>query len=225
MLDPTPSNETEHSMTRIGIFGSGRVATVLATQLATVGHDVCVGTRDAAAASAKWSGPAVTFVEPAQAARQASLLINATPGDSSLERLGALREALDGKILVDVSNATRRGADGMPAGLCYPDSSLAERLQQALPGTRVVKTLNTMLFTVMANPRILQVPPSVFLSGNDKDAKAAVRELLQELGWQPGWIEDLGDVSTARGTEALILLVPSLLRSRGFAPFALTVAR
>jgi 8-hydroxy-5-deazaflavin:NADPH oxidoreductase len=212
-------------MTRIGILGSGRVATALATQLATAGHDVSVGTRSPAAASAKWSGPAVTFAEPAQAAREASLVINATPGDSSVERLGALRAELEGKILVDVSNATRRGADGMPAGLCYPDSSLAEHLQQALPGTRVVKTLNTMLFTVMANPRVLQTPPSVFLSGNDAGAKAAVRELLQSLGWEPGWIEDLGDLSTARAPEAFILMVPHLLRGRGFAPFALTIAR
>jgi 8-hydroxy-5-deazaflavin:NADPH oxidoreductase len=212
-------------MTHIGILGSGRVATVLATRLAASGHAVTVGTRNAASTAARWTGPAVTFAEPAQTARQASLLINATPGDSSVERLGALRAELEGKILVDVSNATRRGADGLPAGLCYPDSSLAEHLQQALPGTRVVKTLNTMLFTVMANPRSLQVPPSVFLSGNDPGAKAAVRELLGALGWQPGWIEDLGDLASARGTEALILLVPHLVRSRGFAPFALTVAR
>ncbi|ATB37159.1 hypothetical protein CYFUS_002580 [Cystobacter fuscus] len=212
-------------MNRIGILGSGRVATVLATGLVTAGHEVGIGTRDATGAAARWTGPTVAFADPERTAREASLLINATPGDTSLERLGALREALDGKILMDVSNATRRGAGGMPAGLCYPDSSLAEHLQQALPGTRVVKALNTMLFSVMANPRALSVPPTAFLSGNDAGAKTAVGGLLQSLGWPVEWIEDLGDLSTARGTEALMLLVPHLIRRRGFAPFALTVAR
>ncbi|QRK09295.1 NAD(P)-binding domain-containing protein [Archangium violaceum] len=212
-------------MNRIGILGSGRVATALATRLATAGHDVTIGTRNVAGTSAKWTGPAVTFAAPPQTAREASLIINATPGDTSLERLGALREALDGKILVDVSNATRRGAEGLPAGLSFPDSSLAEHLQHALPGTRVVKTLNTMLFSVMVNPRGLAHPPTAFLSGNDEGAKATVRQLLHDLGWPPDWIEDLGDISTARGAEALILLVPHILRGRGFAPFALTVAR
>ncbi len=212
-------------MNRIGILGTGRVATALATRLASTGHDVMIGTRNVAESSARWTGPAVTFATHSQTAREVPLLINATPGDTSLERLGALREELEGKILVDVSNATRRGADGLPAGLLYPDSSLAEHLQQALPGTRVVKTLNTMLFTVMVDPRGLTVPPTAFLSGNDGGAKAAVRELLHALGWPPAWLEDLGDISTARGTEALMLLVPHLVRSRGFAPFALTVAR
>lgn len=212
-------------MTSIGILGSGRVATALAAKLATAGHEVRIGTRDAGAASAKWAGPAVTFAGHAEVAREASVIINATPGDSSLERLGALRQELDGKILVDVSNATRRGSDGLPEGLLYPDGSLAEHLQQALPGTHVVKTLNTMLFSVMVDPHSLKVPPTAFLSGNDADAKATVVMLLRDLGWPPAWIEDLGDVSTAQGAEAFVLLVPPIIRNRGFAPFALTVAR
>ena len=212
-------------MTSIGILGSGRVATALAGKLATAGHEVRVGTRDAGAASAKWTGPAIKFMSHAEAAREASVIINATPGDSSLERLGALRHELEGKVLIDVSNATRRGRGGFPGGLLYPDGSLAEHLQHALPGTHVVKTLNTMLFSVMVDPHSLKVPPTAFLSGNDAGAKAAVGMVLHDLGWPPAWIEDLGDVSTAQGAEAFVLLVPPIIRSRGFAPFALTVAR
>jgi 8-hydroxy-5-deazaflavin:NADPH oxidoreductase len=189
------------------------------------GYDVMVGIRNAAEGADQWAGPSVTFADPERTARETSLLINATPGDTSLERIGALREALEGKILVDVSNATQRAEGGLPGGLMYPNSSLGELLQQALPGTRVVKTLNTMLFSVMTHPRALSVPPTVFLSGNDAGAKSIVGELLQALGWQAEWIEDLGDITTARSTEALVLLVPHLIRRRGFAPFALTVAR
>ncbi|WP_420998177.1 NADPH-dependent F420 reductase [Cupriavidus sp. 30B13] len=212
-------------MSTISILGSGRVASVLAGKLASCGHDLRIGSRDPAAAAAKWTGPAVTHADPREAARAAPIVINATPGDSALARLSALRAELDGKILVDISNATTRGADGMPAGLCYPGSSLAEQLQQALPGTRVVKTLNTMLFTVMAAPESLGSPASVFVSGNDEDARAAVAGLLGDLGWPAQWICDLGDITSARATEALVLMVPHLLRRYGMKPFALTVAR
>lgn len=213
----------EKPLHSIGILGSGRVADTLAAKLAEVGHDVTIGTRTGTRPAA-WTGPDLTFADHETAIRRASVVINATPGDTALERLAALREPLGGKILIDVSNATQRGADGMPGTLRYPNGSLAEHLQDALPGTRVVKTLNTMFFTVMANPGSLSVPPTVFLSGNDADAKAVVRELLTDLGWLPGWIMDLGDVTSARGTEALMLLVPHIIRSRGFAPFALALA-
>ncbi|MTD55242.1 NADPH-dependent F420 reductase [Amycolatopsis pithecellobii] len=206
-----------------GILGAGRVGATLAGKLAEAGHDVTVGTRSGTRPD-HWSGPQITFADHGETARRAEIVINATPGESTLERLTALREPLAGKLLIDISNATRHGADGMPGGLLYPDASLAEHLQDALPATRVVKTLNTMLFTVMAEPRSLSVPPTAFLSGNDPDAKKVVSGLLGDLGWESSWLLDLGDVSTARATEALILLVPHVIRSRGFAPFAFALA-
>ncbi len=109
--------------------------------------------------------------------------------------------------------------------VCYPGGSLAEKLQAALPDTRVVKTLNTMLFMVMTAPESLATPPTVYVSGNDENAKETVTGLLGDLGWQRGWIENLGDISTARATEAMILVVPHILRRHGFKPFALSLAR
>jgi 8-hydroxy-5-deazaflavin:NADPH oxidoreductase len=212
-------------MTTIGILGSGRVATALAGKLATTGHNVTIGTRNQAESAAKWTGPAVTFADPAEMARTTAIVLNCTPGDTSLERLSALKAELDGKILIDIANATERGANGMPGNLCYPNSSLAEHLQQALPNTHVVKTLNTMLFTVIVDPQSLSTPPTAFVSGNDGAAKATVTQLLCDLGWPIDWILDLGDITTARGIEALILLVPNILRTRGFAPFALAIAK
>ena len=129
---------------------------------------------------------------------------------------------LDGKILVDVSNATER-TEGGPGPLVYPGSSLAEHLQEALPDTRVVKTLNTMLFMVMTAPGSLSHPATAFLSGDDADAKATVLGLLADLGWPAEQVLDLGGVATARGPEALILLVPDVLRARGFAPVAISI--
>ncbi|WP_030208758.1 NADPH-dependent F420 reductase [Streptomyces sp. NRRL S-87] len=215
-------------MTSIGILGAGRVGTNLARKLSEAGHHVVLGRRrppEGTAAATEGTGPRVAFADQRTTARTAEIVINATPGDSALDRLASLRNELAGKILVDVSNATRTAADGLPGDLCYPGSSLAEKLQTALPDTRVVKTLNTMLFTVMTAPQALATPPTAYLSGNDEHAKETVTGLLRDLGWQPAWIENLGDITTARATEAMILLVPHILRRDGFEPFAVTVAR
>ncbi|MFJ9539741.1 NADPH-dependent F420 reductase [Streptomyces sp. NPDC101225] len=198
-------------MTTIAVLGNGRVGGSLATALTRAGHEVTVADRTPGAA--------------ADAARTARIVINATPGDGSLERLAALRDELRGKILVDVSNATTDGPDGLPADLIHPGSSLAEQLQEALPETRVVKTLNTMLFPVMTAPATLTQAPDAFLSGEDPQAKQTVRELLVDLGWRKEWITDLGGIRTARATEAAVLFVPHVIRSGGFAPFAISIAR
>jgi predicted dinucleotide-binding enzyme len=211
-------------MLNIAIIGSGRVAGGLAAKLSAAGRRVTIGARDPAAARASWKGPDIPFASVDAAILSAEVVVNATPGDSTLERFSPLRDALAGKILVDLANATRRGDDGMPGGLLYADASLAEALQKALPQTRVVKTLNTMLFTVMTDPQALGSAPTAFLSGDDPAAKAVVRDLLHDLGWPDGWIEDLGGIASARATEAMMLMVPFVLKARGFAPFALSLA-
>lgn len=198
-------------MNKIAMLGNGRVGGNLAAALTRAGHQVAVAGRTPGAA--------------ARAARSARIVVNATPGAGSLERLTALREELRGKILVDVSNATADGPDGLPADLLHPGSSLAEQLQEALPETSVVKTLNTMLFPVMTAPAMLAQPPTAFLSGDDPEAKQTVRALLADLGWQQDWIADLGGIRTARATEAAILFVPHVIRADGFAPFAVSIAR
>ncbi|MEE1819962.1 3-hydroxyacyl-CoA dehydrogenase NAD-binding domain-containing protein [Streptomyces sp. SP18ES09] len=198
-------------MTTIAVLGNGRVGGNLATALTRAGHEVTVADSTPGAA--------------ADAARRARIVINATPGAGSLERLAALRDELRGTVLVDVSNATTDGPDGLPADLLHPGSSLAEQLQEALPETHVVKTLNTMLFPVMTAPTLLGQTPTVFLSGEDAQAKSTVRALLGDLGWRDEWITDLGGIRTARATEAAILFVPHVIRSGGFAPFAVSITR
>jgi predicted dinucleotide-binding enzyme len=216
----------QYSDVRSGLAaGALLVSEAGARALATKGHDVVVGDRQPKEKAAKWEGPSLRHTSLADAAGASPIVIHATAGDTALEMLTDLRKPLDGKVLLDVANATVRMPDGMPGNLCYPNSSLAEKLQAALPGTRVVKSLNTMLFTVMANPRSLSSPPTAFVSGNDEAAKVEVAALLGELGWPAEWIMDLGPVESARATEALILMVPHFLRKKGFAPFALTIVR
>ncbi|WIB76704.1 NAD(P)-binding domain-containing protein [Curtobacterium sp. MCPF17_002] len=225
------NTNTNTTPTTIAVLGAGRVGTTLARGLAAAGHPVTLGVRDPATTQERWADTPdsphtpVTVTDVPTAIRAAAVVVNATPGDTSLERLTVLRAELAGRILLDVSNATTRTADGMPGGLAYADGSLGERLQLALPETRVVKGLNTMLFSVMAAPAALDVPPTAFLSGDHADAKAVVRDVLRGLGWQDEWIVDLGPIATASGTESMALIVPSLLGAIGFAPFALSLAR
>ncbi|MFF4712968.1 hypothetical protein ACFY2V_16400 [Streptomyces eurythermus] len=77
----------------------------------------------------------------------------------------------------------------------------------------------------MTAPETLATPPTACLSGDDEHAKRTVTDLLGDLGWQPAWVEDMGDITTARATEAVILVVPHILRRHDFQPFAVSLAR
>jgi len=211
--------------TSIAVLGAGRVGATLARGLAAAGHAVTLGVRDPDAHREHWADTSIPVTDVTTAVRTAELVVNATPGDTTLERMTSLRAELAGRVLLDVANATVRSANGLPGGLHYVDGSLGERLQAALPETRVVKGLNTMLFSVMTAPEALDSPPTAFLSGDDAGAKALVRGVLETLGWHDEWIVDLGSVATAAGTESMALIVPSLLQAVGFAPFALSLAR
>jgi predicted dinucleotide-binding enzyme len=160
---------------RIGILGTGNVATTLARHWLAAGHQVTLESRDPASRDSL--GVPVTSLREAVAG--SDVVVNATPGAVSLEvaeEIGAA--AFEGKVVIDVANA------GTPSfELVYPNSSLAEKLQTALPAARVVKTLNTAAMTVLTEPAVLP-PSSVFVSGDDADAKEATASLLQDFGWE-----------------------------------------
>jgi 8-hydroxy-5-deazaflavin:NADPH oxidoreductase len=178
------------------------------------GHQIIIGSRR----------PGGTDI--ADAARAGEVVVNALPGAVSLEVLRQLGPALDGKVIVDVANAVEVGPDGFAASLCYPGGSLAAEIQRALPGAKVVKTLNTVgPATLMAEPTTLAAPLSAFLSGDDAEAKGVVAGLLGDLGWPPVWIIDLGGVATASWPESFLLLVRPLVAALGPVPFGLAVAR
>jgi predicted dinucleotide-binding enzyme len=213
---------------KIGILGTGTVGQTFAAKLLEHGHEVMIGTRNVAATLARsepdayGNPPFKTWLEAnsrihlgnfAEAGAHGDLLINATSGTASLE---VLRQAgaqnLDGKILMDISNPLDF-SKGMPPSLsvCNTDS-LGEQLQRAFPGLKVVKTLNTLTAHLMVNPRELaDGDHTAFVSGNDAAAKGRVCDFLSgEFGWKH--IIDLGDITTARGTE---MLLPIWLRLWG----------
>lgn len=209
---------------RIAVLGTGVVGRTLAGALAGLGHEVVMGTRDPQATFAR-SGPDALGAPPfsewhaanqhipletfADAAAASGLVVNATKGARTLAVLGSAGSAnLVRKVLVDVSNALDF-SQGMPPVLNPVNTdSLAERIQHSFPDTRVVKTLNTMNAGLMVDPgRLAGGDHSVFMSGDDAEAKATVSGLLQELGHRD--IIDLGDITSARAAE---MMMPAWLR-------------
>ena len=212
---------------RIAVLGTGTVGRTVAGRLAQLGHVVTLGTRDPAATAARADAlpPSMALATFAEAAGGADLVVNATHGAASLSALElAGEENLRGKVLMDLANPLDFSA-GMPPTLLVKDTdSLAEQIQRAHPGARVVKTLNTMNATLMAEPRSLAGGDhTVFVSGDDPVARATVTGLLTEMGHTD--VVDLGDLSTARGAEMWLPLWVRIYAALGTPAFNLKVVR
>jgi len=192
---------------KIGVLGSGLVAQGLSARLAELGHNIVIGTRDADKLRG-WqsSNQRVLIGSFAETAAHGDMVINATNGTGSLRALSmAGEENLADKILIDVSNPLDFSNGFPPSLTVFGNDSLAEQIQRAFPMAKVVKTLNTVTARVMTHPlEVANGDHHVFVSANDADAKAQVTELLKTFGWIH--IFDLGDLSTARGAEAYLLL-------------------
>ena len=223
---------------KIGIFGTGIVGQTLAGALAAKRHDVMIGTRDPQAtlqrastrgpAFRDWhaSHPAVKLGTFAEAARFGEVILNATSGGGALPALeGAGAEALGDKILLDISNPLDF-SKGFPPTLtvCNTDS-MAEQLQRAFPRVRLVKTLNTTTAALMVNPGAVGGGDhTMFVAGNDADAKAKVSGWLTEwFGWRD--VIDLGDVTNARGMEMLLPIWTRLYGALGSPMFNFKIVR
>ena len=201
---------------KVAVLGTGMVGTAIGTKLVSLGHEVKMGSRtegnEKAAAWAHAAGRGASHGTFAAAAAHGEIVFNCTAGAGALDALAAAgAENLGDKILIDVSNPLVWTRGAPPTLQFHGDDSLAERIQRAFPRARVVKTLNTMTAAVMVDPGRVRGEHDVFVSGNDAAAKAQVTDLLK--GWF-GWknVLDLGDLSTARGTEAYLLF---WLRVRG----------
>jgi hypothetical protein len=113
----------------------------------------------------------------------------------------------------------------MPPTLLVKDTdSLGEQIQRAFPDARVVKTLNTMTADLQADPgQLAHGEHSVFVSGNDPEAKQAVTDFLKGLGHTD--VIDLRDITTARGTEMYLPLWLRLWGCLGTGIFNIKVVR
>jgi predicted dinucleotide-binding enzyme len=215
---------------QVGVLGTGMVGRAIAGKLRELGHDVVVGTRDPdelmerTEPDARGNDPfavwhaahddvrVATFRE---AAVHGELLVNATNGAASIAALSAAgEEHLAGKVLIDISNPLDF-SQGMPPSLFVSNTdSLAEQIQRAFPAARVVKTLNTVTAALMVDPgSIADGHHTVFVSGEDREAKRQVVEILTALGWKD--VLDLGGLPTARAAEMYLPLWLAVMQRRG----------
>lgn len=224
----------------IAVLGTGMVGRTLAAALDGMGHTVQMGTRDVRTTLARtesegmgqpsfsqWHAgvPRVQVASLADAAAFGELVFCALSGQGALAGLQGAGAGLSGKILVDVSNPLDFSR-GMPPTLTVVNTdSLGEQIQRHFPAARVVKTLNTVTAPLMVNPgAVAGGDHTLFVSGNDAEAKAAVTGYLREwFGWRQ--IIDLGDITTARGTEMVLALWIRLMMALGTPMFNYKIMR
>ncbi len=219
---------------KITILGTGMVGMTIAEKLSVLGHQITMGTRNpektiTRPTSAAWnkmpfgdwlnSQNRVELATFQTSAKNADLVLNATSGGATLQVIEMVGEDLNGKVLIDIANPLDF-SNGMPPTLsvCNTDS-LGEQIQARFPEVKVVKSLNTMNTYIMMHPETIPGDHTVFVSGNDVQAKKAVSNLLQEIGWTEHNIIDLGDISTSRGTEMLLPVWLRLWGALGHANF------
>lgn len=208
---------------KIAVIGTGNVGQTIAARLSGLGHEVMIGTRNVQEKLnstqkdgygnppfAEWhkANEVIKLGSFSEAAAFGELVVNATQGGGSINALKqAGSENLKGKVILDIANPLDF-SKGMPPSL-IPElsntNSLGEEIQKTFPDSKVVKTLNTMWCGLMVNPGMInQGDHTNFICGNDAGAKTQVKEILNGFGWKNEMILDLGDISSARGTEAVL---------------------
>ncbi|SMC20781.1 hypothetical protein SAMN02745857_01045 [Andreprevotia lacus DSM 23236] len=199
---------------KVGVLGSGDVATILAAGFHRHGHEVRLGTRDPARL-AGWVAehPGSSVGDFADAATFGEVVVLAVKGSVALDALAlAGASNLAGKTVIDVTNPI---SDAPPVNgvlRFYTDlnRSQLEILQHAFPEANFVKAFNSVGGPVMVNPQFAEGLPTMFICGNDGHAKQTVSGLLTQFGWDA---QDLGHVEAARAIEPLCMLwcIPGFL--------------
>lgn len=191
-------------MTSISIIGSGNMASAIGALALKGGNPVEIVSRDAAkaAALAQALGDGAT-AGSWSAAPAGDIVILAVRFESAVPVVSQYGDALDGKILVDITNPFNPSA----TGLATPDAiSVAQMVAKAAPASaHVVKAFNTLFRDVLAAGG----PLDVFMAGDDAQAKARVSAFIKSLGLRP---RDTGDLTMAHWLEGAGLLAVGLGR-------------
>jgi hypothetical protein len=197
----------------IAVLGTGMVGNTIGKKLIELGYTVMMGSRtsdnEKAAKFVSGNGSKALQGTFADASNFGELIFLCTKGEATLDIVQLAKpENFKGKVVIDISNPLDF-SKGMPPSLFISNTdSLGEHLQKALPEAHVVKTLNIVNCEVMVNPSKSNGDPTMFMSGNNAEAKEKVKGILEQFGWND--IIDLGDITTARGTE---MMLPIWLRT------------
>jgi len=208
---------------KIGIIGAGNVGKVLAKGWIDAGHTVIISSRDPKSESLftwkeQMGASCLTgdFEQAAEFGELIVLAINWSGIEQVLKKIG--HGPLRNKVVIDLSNAVEFSETPQ---LALKGISAGELIQQWLPDSCVVKTLNMVGSSTMVNPQYTEGNPVMFLCGNDADARQTVTNLLKDIGWKD--IVDIGDITRSGLLESLMLTcLISEIKAGGFgAAFAL----
>ncbi len=210
---------------RVGVIGSGIVGRTLAAGFARHGWQTMIGSRDPSGLDAWADGTALpvatgTFQETAHFGELLVLAVKGTAAEPTIALIGT--DVLAGKTILDATNpiAERSIEDGVLPFFTNHGESLMERLQRAAPDARFVKAFSCVGSALMVNPELEGGPPTMFICGDDPDAKREAIDVLEAFGWD--W-EDLGAATAARAIEPLAMLwcIPGFLRDHWVHAFRL----
>ncbi len=190
---------------KVGVLGSGVVGRALGSGFAKHGHQVVVGSRRPEKL-ADWAGEAGagasagTFADAASFGEVVVLACLGSAVSDVLELAG--HEALSGKVVIDATNPLRHPEGAPPELFVGFDDSLGEQVQRRLPGSRVVKAFNTVGNPLMVDPDLPGGPPTMFIGGDDPEAKAVVAAICEDFGWE---VSDLGGIERSRVLEPMCM--------------------
>lgn len=191
------------------IIGTGNMGRGIATRLLAGGHQVTLYNKtpdEAHALAGQLSGSAkaarvTVATDAAEAAQASEVVILAAPYEANVEVARELGRALDGRVVVDISNPLNATYDGL---VTPPGTSAAETIREVLPrGAKLVKAFNTTFAGTLVAGAVAGQPLDVFIAGDDETAKAKVATLVRDGGLNP---IDAGALERARQLEALGLL-------------------
>ncbi|HUS29888.1 MAG TPA: NADPH-dependent F420 reductase [Kofleriaceae bacterium] len=207
---------------RIAIIGSGNIGGGLGRAWKRKGHDVTFGARNPEDAEllALCNETGAHAASVSDSVRNADVIALAVPYAALDEVLAATGE-LDGKVVIDCTNAVERGAGGMQLKYGHTTSS-AEQLQARIPKAHVVRSFNAQGAENLANPSYGGVPASNFYCGDHADAKRVVAQLVSDVGFEA---VDAGPLASARYLEPLMLLWINVSRTVGSRDIAFKLLR
>jgi 8-hydroxy-5-deazaflavin:NADPH oxidoreductase len=212
---------------RIGVLGgTGPAGLGVAGRLAAGGHDVVLGSRDAARAQAavdglreRWGDRVATLRAGDNAAAAAQdVVVIATVWDAAVPTAAELKDVLDGKIVVSIANALeKRGRTFHP--VLSEEGSIAAAVQAAAPGARVVAALQHVPAAALRDLDT-DLESDVLVAGDDDEARLVVADLLEEM---PGLrVLDAGALANALGIETFAAALLTVnLRHKGEATLRL----
>jgi len=203
-------------MVKVGILGSGDVGKVLAKGFLKNGYQVAIGSdHPEKLTEFKRENPEMetaTFEEAAQSGDIVVVCVKGTVAEKIVEKV---KKHITGKTVIDTTNpiADAPPQNGVLKYFTSLEESLMERLQTIAPDAQFVKAFNSIGSAIMGNPEFGDdTKPTMFICGNNDDAKKKVHEILEKFGFE---VEDMGKVESARAIEPLCILwcIPGFLRN------------